>query len=93
MNAIDLKTFPVAPNHYSTCYACDAAATGCAERWVEGKRFFAVACKRHANPGLTNRTAPCRYCGGATRPGSVNVGDGMYAHHKCYAEAERADRV
>lgn len=73
------------------CYACSKRAVGVAERWVDGRVEHIGACLRHSNPTL-KAVQVCRYCSAPVRKGSLNVGDGMYAHHKCHAEAERADR-
>lgn len=74
------------------CYACDKKAVGAAERWSNGAMEYVGACERHSVPGV-KVVQTCRYCDMPVRKGSLNVGDGMYAHHKCHAEAERADRV
>lgn len=74
------------------CYACDARAVGAAERWANGSMEHVAACKRHADPTITKVVQICRYCGSPVRAGSLSVGDGMYAHHACHAEDERANR-
>lgn len=83
---------PCAPNDFDRCYAgCKAPVAGVTERWTDGKPTLVYACKRHSDPHLKVPTArECRYCGDETRAGSINVGDKMYAHHKCHREAERA---
>lgn len=80
---------PIAPDEHVRCYACGKGSVGVAERWDgNGKMTLVYACKRHSDPKIKTIDV-CRYCGEPVRKGSLALGDGMYAHHKCHKEAER----
>jgi hypothetical protein len=89
MNATTATETVVTICQMDRCYACDKRAVGVAERWSNGSMEYVGACRRHSLPSVKKVIQVCRYCGTPVRKGSVNVGDGMYAHHRCHAEAER----
>lgn len=66
------------------CYACDAAPVGLVERYYAGRRYYEVACARHADPSIRIFQA-CIYCTTPVRRGSLCV-DGNFAHAACHAE-------
>jgi hypothetical protein len=80
---------PIAPDQHTKCYACGDGCTGVAEKWEGGAMTLVYACKRHTNPTI-KIVDVCRYCGDPVRKGSLSLGDGFYAHHRCHAEAERS---
>lgn len=83
-----ILSHPIAPDDFTTCYACEKGSKGVAEHWEGGKRTLVYACKRHSDPAI-KMIDICRYCGEPVRKGSLNLADGMYAHHGCHKEAER----
>lgn len=66
-----------------TCYACDAEATGAADRTHEDGEIV-PACDRHAHRGLRLvLRRVCYVCGGAWSRKSPAV-DGDCVHQNCY---------
>ena len=67
------------------CYACDERPVGLVERYYSGRRYYEVACERHADPTIRVFEA-CIYCSTRVRRGSLSI-DGDFAHAACHREA------